>query len=144
MGCKTKTGLTILRVGLGASMLINHGYPKLMSYGMYAAQFPDPLGIGSTYSMALATFAEFFCSILLILGLGTRFAAINLAFTMAVAFFLFHAADPFVKKELAFLYLIGFLALIVSGSGKYALNNKLVPKGLSGIKGWILESKKEG
>ena len=112
----------ILRLVLGKFMLCSHGWGKFFSFSEKSASFPDPLGLGSTLSLGLATFAEFFCSILLMLGLFTRFAALNLLITMLVAGLIFHAADPFVKKELALLYAAGFLYFTLVGGNRYSLD----------------------
>ena len=111
----------ILRVTLGAFML-THGWKKLCSFTEKSGVFPDPLGIGSFLSLSLATFSEFFCSILLILGLLTRFASFNLLITMLVAGLIFHFKDPFAQKELALLYAAGFLYFTLAGSGAYSLD----------------------
>jgi putative oxidoreductase len=103
-------------------MLFGHGAPKLLNYGTLSEAFPDPLGLGSPTSLVLATLAEAGCSVLLILGLGTRLAAIPLAITMSVAFFLVHAQDPWKIKELAFVYLTVYLSLIVAGGGCCSLD----------------------
>ena len=116
-------GLTVLRVSVAALML-THGYPKLMvlvSGG--EIKFADPIGLGITTSFVLTIFAEFFCSIFLLIGLKTRLAAIPLAITMAVAAFIVHGADPWANKEKALLYLVIYLVLIISGGGKLALKN---------------------
>jgi putative oxidoreductase len=84
--------------------------------------FPDPLHVGSVLSLTLAVFAEFFCSVLVIFGLMTRLAAVPVVIMMTVAISLIHAADPIEKKELAFLYLVPFLALIFTGAGRYSLD----------------------
>ncbi len=112
----------ILRVGVGLFMLLSHGWGKLFSFSEKSEYFPDPLGIGSIASLSLATFAEFFCSILLIFGLFTRFAAFNLLITMLVAGLIFHAADPFAKKELALLYALVFLYFSIVGGNRYSLD----------------------
>jgi putative oxidoreductase len=106
-------------------MAAAHGWGKLLSFGEKAATFPDPLGIGRPFSMAGAIGAEFFCAILVALGLGTRVAAIPLVFTMGVATFLVHANDPFGQKEKAVLFLVIFLALAFTGAGAYSLDAKL-------------------
>ncbi|EMR03996.1 DoxX family protein [Cesiribacter andamanensis] len=117
--------LLILRLGVAAAMM-THGYPKLMKLVEGGElKFSDPLGIGVAASLALAVFAEFFCSILLGLGLATRFAALALSITMGVAAFIQHGADPFARKEMALLYLMIFLTLLVFGPGRYALDSRL-------------------
>lgn len=111
-------GLFLIRVGVGTLMAYEHGWPKLANFFQIAPQFPDPIGMGSTFSLALAVFAEFFCSILVVLGIKARFAAIPVAITMWVAVFVVHAADPLSKKEFALLYAIPFTAIALMGSGK--------------------------
>lgn len=114
--------LLILRVGIGASML-THGIPKLqmlMAGGDIA--FADPFGIGDFWTLVLTVFAEVLCSGLLILGFLTRLAAIPLSITMTVALFIIHGADPFGKKEMALLYLLVYLTLLVFGGGNFSLD----------------------
>ncbi|MFQ5805886.1 MAG: DoxX family protein [Phycisphaerae bacterium] len=118
----SSAGLLVLRVGLGSMMIGLHGWPKLAGFSEKAGSFPDPLGIGSTASFTLALGAEFFCSIAVVLGLLTRFAVIPLIITMAVAAFIFHANDPWAKKQLALVYLTPFVALLLCGGGQFSLD----------------------
>ncbi len=114
--------LLIMRVAIGSFML-THGVGKLMMLlAEGPVQFADPIGIGMTLSLVMAVFAEFVCSILIILGFGTRLAAIPLLFTMFVAVAVVHAADPFAVKELAALYGVVYLTLSITGAGKYSLD----------------------
>ena len=123
----TSLAILLLRVALGTQMLIGHGWPKLMTFSEKAATFPDPLGVGHMTSMALAVFGEVICSALLIVGAFTRLAALGGAVTMAVAFFLVHGGklSGANSGEMAFLYLVGFVALFLTGSGLFALDTKL-------------------
>ncbi len=115
-------GLLALRVGVGSMMLLAHGWGKLADFGAYAERFPDPLGIGAVPTLAVAVLAEAFCSLLLIAGLGTRFAALPPLATMAVAGLIVHAADPWAKQELPLLYAIGYLTLLLTGAGRFSLD----------------------
>src|SRR5688572_1847800 len=99
-------GLLLLRVGIGAMMLFTHGLPKLMSFSEKAADFPDPLGVGSTVSLSLAILGEVVGSICVMLGLFTRVGAVPLAITMLVAAGIIHAHDPWDRKEFALLYAV--------------------------------------
>jgi putative oxidoreductase len=118
----TSVGLLILRVAFGSMMLV-HGIPKLMGFSEMAGQFPDPLGMGSQFSLISAIGAEVGCSLLLLLGLGTRFAAIPLAITMMVALFAVHASDPWKVKELAAVYLAVYVSLAFTGAGQFSLDH---------------------
>lgn len=116
-------GLLILRVGAGGLMLICHGWTKFMHYfdtQYNLASFPDPIGLGGAMSHHLATFAEFGCSILVILGVLTRISSLPLTFTMAVAAFVVKSGDPISERELPLLFFALFLSLICTGGGKYA------------------------
>lgn len=115
--------LLILRV-VGGSFMLTHGLGKFSNlFGDAPIQFADPIGIGVEASLALAVFAEVFCSILLILGLATRFAAIPLLSTMLVAAFIVHANDGFGKMEMALLYGVIYLVIIIAGAGKISMDN---------------------
>ena len=120
-------GLLLLRVSSGLLMAFGHGYPKLASWAEKSTGFPDPLGVGSAVSLALAIFGELVCGILVAIGLGTRLSAVPLVFTMLVAAFIVHGDDPFQKQEFALVYAIPFLALIFTGPGRFSLDAKLFP-----------------
>lgn len=106
-----------------AVFMITHGMPKLSKLlAGGEIQFGDPIGVGPTLSLIMVVFAEFFCSILIGIGLGTRLAVIPLMITMLVAAFISHGPDPFRQKEMALLYLLLYLALLVIGSRKYSLD----------------------
>jgi putative oxidoreductase len=117
-------GLLLLRVSAGGFML-THGFPKLQRILAGEFQFGDPLGLGPEVSLVLAVFAEFVCSILLVLGLGTRLASIPLIVTMGVAAFISHGADPFGRKELALMYLVAYVVLLLNGAGKFSLDKMI-------------------
>jgi putative oxidoreductase len=118
----SSVGLLVLRISAGLLLLSLHGWSKLKGFGEMSGGFPDPLGLGHTASLTLVVFAEFFCSILVVLGLFTRLAVIPPIVAMAVAVFVFHADDPWAKKELALLYLAPFVTLLLCGGGKASLD----------------------
>ncbi len=117
-------GLLVLRLWLGLSIARLHGWSKLISFSKMHAQFADPFGIGPGPSLALSVLAEFFCGLLLALGLFTRPAALILVINMSVAFFGAHHAvlTGGHSGELAYLYLAGFFTLLVAGAGRYSLD----------------------
>ncbi len=121
-------GVLLLRICFGLLMLV-HGWQKLMGFAEMADTFPDPLGMGNRLSLIAAIGAELGCSILLILGLLTRFAAVPLAFTMVIALFVIHGADPWQKKELAAAYLAVYVALMCTGGGRFSLDNLIWGQG---------------
>lgn len=119
---KENLGLLLLRIVSGLTMLMGHGWPKLMDFTVKKDLFPDPLGVSSPVSLALAVFAEVVCSLLIAAGFFTRWVAIPLVATMAVAFFFVHSADPFGNKELAWVYMTMFGALALTGPGDWSVD----------------------
>lgn len=116
------SALLILRVVIGIFML-THGWGKMQTlFSGEPIQFADPIGLGASFSLALTVFAEVLCSILIIVGLGTRFAAIPLLITMLVAVFIVHANDGFGKQELGLLYAAMYGAIALVGAGKFSLD----------------------
>ena len=124
--------ILLLRVTIGALML-SHGIPKLMSLFSGNIQFPAIFGLTAELSLSLAVFAEVICSFLLILGIGTRLATIPLIITMVVAVFYIHADDPFAKQEPGILYLLPYVILFITGSGKYSIDYLLQRKSLKPV-----------
>jgi len=117
--------LLILRICAGGLMAINHGYPKLLKlFGDAPIKFADVFGMGATASLTLAVLAEFVAGLFIVFGLLTRLSTIPAMFTMAVAAFMIHGADPFAKKELALVYLLMYLAIFLMGPGKISLDQK--------------------
>lgn len=114
----------ILRVTVGVLML-NHGYNKLVHFDSMQDNFMNFLGMGKTPSLLLAIFAEFFCSVFLILGLFTRLAAIPLVITMAVALFKVHHLEIFKDGETPALFLAAYITLLLIGPGKISLDNAI-------------------
>lgn len=119
--------LLLLRLAVGTFML-THGAGKMATlFSGDPIRFADPIGIGATASLALIVFAEVFCSILLILGLVTRFSAIPPLVGMLVAAFIVHGQDPFGNRELALFYSVIYLVLILTGAGKFSIDYLLWP-----------------
>ena len=127
--------LLIARVGIAALML-THGIPKLITLLSAApVQFPPILGMSAELSLGLAVFAEVFCSLFLLAGFATRLAAVPLIITMLVAVLFVHAPDPIGVKEPALHYLLVYIILLLTGSGKYSIDYLLQRKQATRYKG---------
>lgn len=119
---KSDEALLLLRIAFALMMMV-HGWAKFSNYAQMSGGFPDPFGMGSQLSLTMAIFAELGCSILILVGLGTRLALVPLMVTMLVAIFIAHGADPWSKKELAATYLSVYAVLMVSGPGRYSIDH---------------------
>lgn len=126
-----------LRIAIGSMMLLGHGWGKYQKFSTLKEEFPVPdIAILSTWmnhttSLVCTIFAEVVCAALLVLGLATRPAAFFFSFTMAIAAFVVHQEAPFFfgpgvtqSKEMAVLYLVGGLTLLITGGGSYSLDTK--------------------
>lgn len=118
-------GLLVARVGFGGFMAVNHGWGKLMKFGTKASTWAPWFPLPSEVSYALTVFGELVCAVLIVVGLGTRVAAVPAFLTMLVAAFGGHSDDPFGDGEHALLFAIGFLTLALTGPGKYSIDAKL-------------------
>lgn len=116
--------LLVLRLGFGILMMA-HGYEKLRGFGDMQDKFMNFMGIGSTASLALVVFAEFFCSLFIILGLFTRLATIPLIIATCVMVFMAHKGDVFGDGEIAALYLTGYIVLLFAGPGKVSVDGMI-------------------
>lgn len=114
--------ILVIRLFVGISML-THGLPKLDKLiANDKIEFMNFLGLGSAISLVLVVFAEFLCSVFIMLGFLTRFATIPLMVTMLIAFFVVHGSDPYATKELSMVYFFFYLTIFVLGSGKFSLD----------------------
>lgn len=116
--------LLLLRIVSGV-LIIRHGYDKILHFEDLHSKFLNFMGIGPTASVVLAIFAEFFCAILLIIGLFTRLASIPLIITMCVALFQVNHGDIFIKGEPGTLYLVCFVAILLAGPGRASVDNMI-------------------
>jgi putative oxidoreductase len=115
-------GLGFLRIAAGLQLFWAHGLPKLLHFHEKAAHFPDPLGFGSNFSLALVIFAECFCSVPVALGVLTRLFCLPILFNMAMAVRA-HEWSVFGKGELAWIYGLAFLAIFLGGGGSLSLQS---------------------
>jgi putative oxidoreductase len=122
-------GLLLLRLWFGAALFLKHGWEKPVHFAAMAVHFPDPVHIGPVPSLVIATLSDAVCSVLVVLGLATRWAALFIFANLFVAWalvhhfqFLAHGAD---HGELTVLYLGAYLALALTGAGRFSLDARL-------------------
>lgn len=117
--------MLLLRIFLGADLFFRHGLEKITHFSQMSGRFPDPIHIGSHWSLIFALISDAICSVLVFFGLGTRVAAFIVFVNIGVAFSLVHHF-PFRtgQGELLLLYIGGFLALVFTGAGIYSLDWK--------------------
>jgi putative oxidoreductase len=117
-------GMLILRVMSGI-LLMSHGYSKLVRFDHLQNVFTNFAGIGSTASLILIIFAEFFCGLFLVLGLFTRFACIPIIIGMCVVVFDANHGDIFGKAETGTLFLTAAITILFCGPGKISVDGMI-------------------
>jgi putative oxidoreductase len=116
--------LLVLRIWIGASLLLIHGMQKLTHFSQMSAHFPDPLHIGSRLSLVLLVIAEVIGAIFVMLGLATRIAALIIIIDLSVAFSMVHhfAFSGPHSGELPYVYLGGFVTIFLAGAGRFSVD----------------------
>ncbi|MBL0939325.1 MAG: DoxX family protein [Gemmatimonadaceae bacterium] len=127
---RSDLALLLLRVWLGLSMVTLHGWGKLDRLLDGDTKFRSVFGLPESVSLGLAAGAEVFGALLVVVGLATRWSALWVAATMAMAFILGHggALKGPGNGEMPFIFLAGFLAIFLAGPGKYSVDAKLAAK----------------
>lgn len=132
---ETDLSSLILRLGFGFFMVFGHGLGKLqMLFAGGDIMFASVFGLSPLITLILATSAEFLAALAVLVGFKTRLASLPVVITMAVAAFIIHFSDPLFaaqaqsggSKEMALLFLFGFLGTMFLGSGRYSLDGLLM------------------
>jgi putative oxidoreductase len=118
--------LLLLRITFGGLLLIDHGIGKIEKLMNPPVQFMDFMGLGPDASLFLVIVAEAVCSLLVVIGLGTRLACIPLLINFIVALVKAHAGNTFAQVELPLIFLLSFVVIFISGAGKYSFDTLLI------------------
>lgn len=122
-------GLALLRVVPGLLMFFNHGLGKISSgtdrWNRLGHALTDIIGLEflSVFFGFMASFAESICALFIVLGFLARPSSFLLLFTMVVAS-LHHIIDGDFS-ELALIYALISLVIMINGSGKYSIDKYL-------------------
>lgn len=116
----------ILFLRLFVGMLIAlHIIDKLQTYNFVLTGYPALLFGSSTATFVIFTLLEALFAVMLICGYGTRFAAFVMALGMFVEIFLIYPSLGWIGVERQILYIGIYIALVISGGGRYALESHL-------------------
>jgi putative oxidoreductase len=129
---RAQAGLALLRACTGGTLFLRHGLEKQPAHwAQFMAHFPNPVGIGAHPSFLIAFFSDFVCAILLMIGMGTRWAALYCLGNIFVAWafvhhFVFLGKIPGSDHgELMVLYLGALLTLLIAGPGAASVDGIL-------------------
>jgi putative oxidoreductase len=124
-------GLLLIRLGIGASMFLLHGYDKITGGPeRWEGTGGAMANLGITFAPVawgfLAAFAESVGSILIVLGPLFRAATLMLAFNTFVATLMHmnlpvdNPASGLAGAEKAMVYMVAYLGLFFTGPGRFA------------------------
>ena len=129
---KIDQGLLLIRITFGTLMFYSHGLSKILAgperWNRLGGALTDLIGLSflKTFFGFMASFSESICALLIVLGLFTKLSSFLLFFTMFIAS-VKHFADGDLP-EMALLYGIFCLFMILTGPGKYSLDKKYFSK----------------
>ena len=121
-----------MRVTFGGIMFYSHGYGKLLGglsrWNWLGGVLTDIIGykIFPIFFGFMAALSESIFALFIVLGLFTRISSFLLGFTMLVAT-LYHFID-YEFPEVAILYLIFCVLMLVAGPGKYSADSLYLKK----------------
>ncbi|MFB6098941.1 MAG: DoxX family protein [Salinibacter sp.] len=124
-------GLLFLRVAIGLYLSLGHGWGKITGgpeqWSGLGGVMDGIFGIGflPTFWGFLSAFAEFFCALLVVVGLLTRPAALLVVVNMFVAATGHMSGVIDGGPEMALLYGFVFLSLVLIGPGKYSIDEQV-------------------
>jgi putative oxidoreductase len=117
-------GLLLLRLGGAFMLFMVHGRPKLLHYAEELLRIEDPFGLGPHIGLWFAIFAEVLCPLLIALGIFTRLACLPILAVLLIALVAVHPDWSLEEGQFAWLLLILFGTLALTGPGRWALANR--------------------
>lgn len=119
-------GLLVLRLGGGGLLIYGRAWENLEMLRLGHIVFPDPFGVGAEMSWAVAMFAEFLCSVFVMLGILTRLTAFPPLMAMLLLAAVLPAGTPWSDRAVFLLHALPFLVLTFTGAGDYSFDTRIV------------------
>ena len=122
-------GILALRVFVLGALFMKHGTPKLFDFNTElhweGAAYPSVFGLGAVGTLLIAAFADGICSLLVVLGLATRWAALFSGCSLVVGWGMVHGfairgTEGRIAETIS-LYIIACVAIFLLGPGKYSI-----------------------
>lgn len=123
-------GILALRVLVLGALFMKHGTPKLFDFhdelNWENVGYPNLFHLGSVGTLLVATFADGICSMLVVLGLATRWAALFAFCSLGVGWGMVHGfairgPEGRVAETIS-LYMVACVAIFLLGPGRYSLD----------------------
>lgn len=131
-------GRLVLRLMVFVPLFLKHGTEKLFTFGTMVHHYPDPFHLGPAPTLAIAMISDGICSLLLVAGLATRWAALYSFCNLFVAWGFVHHFQLLSRGggnagETLFLYMAAALTLFIVGAGKYSIDGMIAGRKHAGV-----------
>ncbi|RIV41945.1 DoxX family protein [Flagellimonas pelagia] len=120
--------LLALRTLASLELIVVHGFKKIGIGVAIPEKVPNPLGLPEQLNEFLAIASNLGFPILIIFGFLTRLATVPVLVVTLTGYWVVHAHDPLLVKDVPFMYSLVYLFIFVVGPGKYALDTVLFTK----------------
>lgn len=125
---RTDAGLFFLRLSASFMLLYVHGWPKLANYSAELTRIEDPFGLGATFSLWAAIFAELVCPLFVAAGFFTRIATLPILAVLWVAMLIVHPHWSIAEGQFGWLFLIAFTTIVLCGPGAWSADAYLADR----------------
>jgi putative oxidoreductase len=118
-------GLLFLRLA-GGALLIQWRAPQWSAMlNTTRAMVSNPLGISGEFDFFLTLFSELICTILVMLGIFTKFTAVPPLVVMLVMALAMPASTAWSTREIYLLHALPFFILTFTGPGDYSIDGRV-------------------
>lgn len=144
----TDVGLLLIRIAVSLCLFYHHGAEKFYDFHTLTHHNLDPIGFGVTASVLIAGLSDGVCSLLVLAGFLSRYAALFVLLTLNTVWWVMDSGlnrllglpvaerggHPAAVAEVVHsmpgfmnvpMYILGFLVIFIAGPGRYSVDRAL-------------------
>jgi len=118
----------VFRILLSLELIIVHGLKKIGVGIPVAETIPNPFHLPTELNNYMAIAANLFFPVLVAFGFFTRIAVLPILAVTLSGYFVVHAHDSLLVRDIPFMYSLGFVFLFLTGPGKYSIDHLIFKK----------------
>jgi len=122
---QVSVGLLFLRLIGGTLLILGRYWTWSAAINDRGIRFDAPFGAGGEFSWFLTLFSECLCTILVMLGVFTKFTAVPPLVVMVLSALVLPGGTAWSVRELYFLYALPFFVLTFTGPGDYSVDGRV-------------------
>ncbi len=117
--------LMLFRISVALELFIVHGLKKIGVGVSVTEVIPNPFAIPDSINQFLAISANTVLPFFIVFGFLTRLAILPILGITLTGYFVVHADDSLIIKDIPFMYSIFFLFLFFTGPGDYSIDARI-------------------